>query len=227
MRFHNEPPLDDENNARGEAAFGASQQAEAEDSGVWRAPLRKSAPPPSYSAERPPWPELVRMVRAQVRSLVGQTRDLEDLTQAALEQVVKSIDRFEGRCELSTYTYRISSRVVMNHWRSLRRYLKRFVLGADDVPEPEADPDADEKPTQLLERQRSARLHHHLDRLSATLRVVVVLADLEELPASQIAQIVDCPEPTVRSRLARGRADLARRLAKDPLFSDDVQRGRQ
>lgn len=208
----NDPPFDDPE-VTSQASSGASQ----EDSGVWRALSRK--PISEYSTERPPWPELVRMVRAQVRSLVGHTRDLEDLTQAALEQVVKSIDRFEGRCELSTYTYRISSRVVMNHWRSLRRYLKRFVLGADDVPEPETD--IDEKPAQLLERQRAARLHHHLDKLSATLRVVVVLADLEELPASRIAEIVDCPEPTVRSRLARGRAELARRLTRDPLFAED------
>lgn len=167
---------------------------------------------------RPSWPELVRLVRAQVRSLVGPTRDLEDLTQASLEQVVRSIDRFEGRCELSTFTYRIASRVVMNHWRSLRRYFRRFVAPFDDVPEPCTDEAAD--PMDLLLRRRAARLHHHLDRLSPEHRMVVVLADLEDLPASRIAEIVECPEPTVRSRLKRARADLARRLARDPLFAE-------
>jgi RNA polymerase sigma-70 factor (ECF subfamily) len=167
---------------------------------------------------RPSWNDLVRLVRAQVRSLVGPTRDLEDLTQATLEQVVRSIDRFEGRCELSTFTYRIASRVVMNHWRSLKRYFRRFVLPFDDMPEPHTDDAAD--PMELQERQRAARLHHHLDQLSPEHRLVVVLADLEDLPASRIAEIVECPEPTVRSRLKRARADLARRLARDPMFAE-------
>jgi RNA polymerase sigma-70 factor (ECF subfamily) len=179
------------------------------DSGVHRAPR-----------PLPAWPELVSLVRAQVRSLVGPTRDLEDLTQATLEQVVRSLERFEGRSELSTFTYRIASHVVMNHWRSLRRYFRRFVLGLDDVPEPEFPGDGD--PAKLVERQRAARLHHHLDRLSAEHRIAVVLADLEELPASRIAEILECPEPTIRSRLKRARAELVRRLSSDPMFRDEA-----
>ncbi len=167
------------------------------------------------------WPELVSIVRAQVRSLVGPTRDLEDLTQTALEQVVRSLDGFEGRCETTTFTYRIASRVVMNHWRSFRRYVRRFVTSDAELAPPVS---ADDDPLAILERHRAARLHHHLERLSADQRVVVVLADLEELPASRIAEILDTPEPTVRSRLARGRAELQRRLKGDPLFADDVAR---
>lgn len=181
------------------------------DSGIHRSPRKEPTPP---------WPELVSLVRAQVRSLVGPTRDLEDLTQATLEQVVRSLDRFEGRSELSTFTYRIASHVVMNHWRSLKRYFRRFVLGIDDVPEAEHPGEGDT--TKLIERQRAARLHHHLDRLSAEHRIVVVLADLEDLPASRIGEILGCPEPTVRSRLKRARADLVRRLSGDPMFRDEA-----
>src|SRR5687767_10066171 len=142
------------------------------DSGVHRSPGRPET--------TPAWPELVALVRRQVRSLVGPTRDLEDLTQMTLEQVVRSLDRFEGRSELSTFTYRIASHVVMNHWRSLRRYFRRFVLGIDDVPEPELLGEGDT--SKLIERQRAARLHHHLDRITADHRIVVVLADLQDLP---------------------------------------------
>ena len=190
-----------------------------EDSGIRRvgAPRGVGSDP----TPRPSWPELVVMVRAQVRSLVGPTRDLEDLTQATLEQVVRSLPRFQGRCELSTFTYTIASRIVMNHWRSIGRYLRRFVLGIDDIPEPEAGAASD--PESLADRERAARLHHHLDGLPADQRIVVVLSDLEELPASRIAEIVSCPEATVRSRLLRGRASLARRLVRDPMFADDVR----
>lgn len=194
----------------------ANVDVDGEDSGIRRVGAHGGS-----AAYRPSWPELVALVRAQVRSLVGPTRDLEDLTQATLEQIVRALPRFEGRCELSTFTYCIASRIVMNHWRSIGRYLRRFVLGIDDVPEPEASSDSD--PESILDRERAARLHHHLDGLSAEQRIVVVLADLEELPASRIAEIVECPEATVRSRLLRGRAALARKLVRDPLFADDVR----
>lgn len=187
-----------------------------EDSGIRRVGAHLGA-----AEDRPSWPELVVLVRAQVRSLVGSTRDLEDLTQATLEQIVRALPQFEGRCELSTFTYCIASRIVMNHWRSISRYLRRFVLGIDDVPEPEASSSSDSD--SLLDRERAARLHHHLEGLPANQRIVVVLSDLEELPASRIAEIVDCPEPTVRSRLLRGRAALAKKLLRDPLFCDDVR----
>src|SRR6476620_269585 len=101
----------------------------------------------SVPSPPPPWPELVSIVRGQVRSLVGPTRDLDDLTQATLEQVVRAMDRFEGRCETTTFTYRIASRVVMNHWRSLRRYLRWFV--PSDV-EPISDSD---DPLAIIERR--------------------------------------------------------------------------
>jgi len=197
------------------AAAPADARVHEDDSGIRRVDVDVRR-----EAARPPWNEVVVMVRAQVRSLVGPSRDAEDLTQAALEQVVRALPRFEERCELSTFTYCIASRTVMNHWRSLGRYLRRFVLGIDDVPEPEAPSSAEA--SSLLERQRAARLHHHLEGLPADQRIVVVLADLEELPASRIAEIVQCPEPTVRSRLKRGRAALAKKLTRDPLFADDA-----
>jgi RNA polymerase sigma-70 factor (ECF subfamily) len=182
--------------------------------------IRRLAQASSATLVRPSWPELVVLVRRQVRSLVGPTRDLEDLTQATLEQIVRALPRFEARCELSTFTYSIASRIVMNHWRSIGRYLRRFVLGLDDIVEPEADSliDADT----LVERERFVRLHKHLETLPADQRLVVVLSDLEELPAPRIAEIVGCPEPTVRSRLKRGREALAKKLIKDPLFADDA-----
>ncbi len=170
---------------------------------------------------RPPWPELVVLVRAQVRSLVGPSSELEDLTQATLEQILHALPRFEDRCELSTFTYSIASRVVMNHWRSIGRYFRRFVLGLDDIVEPESCAPSD--PETLVERQRVARLHVHLDALPADQRIVVVLADLEELPAARVAEIIECPEATVRSRLKRGREALAKKLLRDPMFADDVR----
>jgi RNA polymerase sigma-70 factor (ECF subfamily) len=169
-----------------------------------------------------PWEQVVATVHLQMRSLVGPTADLEDLTQAALEQVVKSVDRYEGRAALSTYTYRICANVALNHWRWWRRWLRRFEREPDaksGAPEP-AD-GARSASERLLEAERARRLYAALERLEAKRRLVITLADLEELPASRVAEILECPEATVRSRLRKARMELFEALKGDRLFAKE------
>jgi RNA polymerase sigma-70 factor (ECF subfamily) len=167
-------------------------------------------------AEGVAWPEVVRTVHRQMRSLVGGGhRDLEDLAQAALERLVIALPRFEGRAELSTFTYRLCAHVAMDHWRGWRRWAKRFQFWTERVSDlaAEGEPSAD-----CLADERARRLYACLERLTPAKRICVTLAELEELPASRIAEILECPEATVRSRLRAGRAELAAMLRRDPLF---------
>jgi RNA polymerase sigma-70 factor, ECF subfamily len=170
-------------------------------------------------ADAAPWPELVRTVHKQMRSLVGpQNRELEDLAQLALERLVVALPRFEGRAELTTFAYGVCVNVAMGHWRGWRRWVSRFRFWGDDVVEPPAAGDLLET---WIQGERARRLHAYLARLAPVQRVCVTLADLEELPASRIAEILDCPEPTVRSRLRAGRERLVAMLRRDPLFASD------
>jgi RNA polymerase sigma-70 factor (ECF subfamily) len=168
-----------------------------------------------------PWPELVRLVARQMESIVGPSPDRDDLTQSALEHVVRALDRFEGRAELATFTYRVCARVALNHWRGFRRWLRRFQLGVDASH----DEIADERDVSAaaLEKERARALHAALERMDPMRRIVVTLADLEDLPGARIAEILECPEATVRSRLRRGRSELYALLAKDPLFRDEIE----
>ena len=159
------------------------------------------------------WPELVAIVHRQMRSIVGPTRDLEDLTQMALEQVLRGIERYDGRAKLSTFTYRICAHVALNHWRWWRRWLRSFEMGIDDrgdVPASGGD--------SALAAERARRVHGALERLDPARRLALTLADLEGLTSAEIAEIVDCPEPTVRSRLRQARLDLSSALRRDPYF---------
>jgi RNA polymerase sigma-70 factor (ECF subfamily) len=169
------------------------------------------------------WAELVGSVHRQMRSLVGPIAELEDLTQIALEQVLRSIDRFEGRAQLSTFTYRVCANVALHHFRWWRRFLRRFEPGHADVTDtvPTGRSDATE---QMIANERTRRLHRALDRLDASKRVTLVLADLEELPGSRVAEILGIPEPTVRSRLRAARMELHQILQRDPLFSSEAVR---
>jgi len=168
-----------------------------------------------------PWPELVRLVARQMESIVGPSVDRDDLTQSALEHVVRALERFEGRAELATFTYRVCARVALNHWRGFRRWLRRFQLGMDASHEEIAD--ERDVSSAALERERARALHAALERMDPMRRIVVTLADLEDLSGARIAEILECPEPTVRSRLRRGRSELFALLAKDPLFRDEIE----
>jgi RNA polymerase sigma factor (sigma-70 family) len=164
-----------------------------------------------------PWPELVCTVRRQMGSLVGPGhRELEDLTQAALERVVEALPRFEGRAQLTTFTYRVCAHVAMSHWRGWRRWARRFQFWTDAAFD---EPAPDDVGKAWIEAERARRLHRCIERLSPTKRACLTLVDLEDLPASRVAEIVGCPEPTVRSRLRSARAELARMLRRDPLFA--------
>jgi RNA polymerase sigma-70 factor, ECF subfamily len=175
------------------------------------------AVPPNDAAAS--WDEVVAMVHGQMRSLVGPTRDLEDLSQAALEQVARSIEGFEGRSRLSTFTYRICVHVAQNHGRSWRRWLARFEMWGERSHDDDVLTDRTASAhARLLESERSHRLHRALGKLSPMKRYALTLVDLEELPVAEVATILECAEGTVRSRLAAARRELYETLRRDPLF---------
>jgi RNA polymerase sigma-70 factor (ECF subfamily) len=154
--------------------------------------------------------QLFEAVHTRMRSLAGPlTPDLDDLVQLAAEQVFKTLHRFDGRSELSTWVYGVCFRVLLNQRRWYRRWRIRFTF--QDVPLDPPDPAP--PPAEVLEaRARARQLHLGLAKLSEKLRTAVVLHDLEELEVSEIATIVGCGELTVRSRLRDGRKQLARLL---------------
>jgi RNA polymerase sigma-70 factor, ECF subfamily len=169
------------------------------------------------------WTDLVSLVRRSMRSIAGPTRDLEDLTQTALERVVRSLGaepRFEARAQLSTFVYRVCSGVAINHWRWWRRWVRRFELGTQSAVEPAADSLSDSPNAESLERARTRRLYEVLERMDPARRVVLTLCDLEELSAARVAEILECPEGTVRSRLRQARLELAARVRSDPWFKE-------
>ena len=69
----------------------------------------------------------------------------------------------------------------------------------------------------LAGREASELLQHALQKLSPELRETVILRDLEELDYKEIAQVLNVPEGTVKSRLNRGRAELARILKRQKI----------
>jgi len=172
--------------------------------------------------------ELLGLLYRQLRRLAGPRPDLDDIVQAAAERALKSLPRFEGRAQLSTWTYGVAYRTLLDHDRWYARFKRRYIQADDASPTDGADQTGGatlaeprtrfDSEALLIEVERARRLYRALDQLPGAKRAVVILHDLEGLPASEVASVVGVNEGTIRSRLRDGRAKLAEILGRDPLF---------
>lgn len=164
--------------------------------------------------------ELLALLYRQMRALAGPRQDLDDLVQAAAERAIKALTRFEGRSSLSTFTYGIVYRTLLDHQRWYRRFQRRFIQELPDEPEDPSFPRSSE--TDLRELERARRLYVALDRLPKEKRATLILHDLEGLSVGEVATISGTHELTVRSRLRDAHKKLATLLREDPLFDPEV-----
>jgi RNA polymerase sigma-70 factor (ECF subfamily) len=133
----------------------------------------------------------------------------EDAAQDVFMAVYRSLARFRGEAQLSTWIYRIAARhaVRMGRRRRVREFLSVLALRE---PPPPATPDPSERASHLH------MLDRMLTRLNPKKRTVFVLFEIEGLKVDEIARVVGCPENTVWSRLHHARSEMlkmARRSA--------------
>lgn len=150
-------------------------------------------------------------VHALCRRLVGNEADALDATQEALIAIVRGLPRFDGRARFSTWVHRVATNACLDE---LRRRGRRPVVGLPQDRDPEGtgplpDPRAQAATEAVTDR---LELDAALAALRPELRAAVVLRDLCQLDYAEMAQVLDLPPGTVRSRIARGRAQLARLL---------------
>jgi RNA polymerase sigma-70 factor (ECF subfamily) len=133
----------------------------------------------------------------------------EDAAQDVFMAVYRSLGRFRGEAQLSTWIYRIAARhaVRMGRRRRVREFLSALALRE---PPPPSTPDPSERASHLH------MLDRMLNRLNPKKRTVFVLFEIEGLKVDEIARVVGCPENTVWSRLHHARSEMlkmARRSA--------------
>jgi RNA polymerase sigma-70 factor, ECF subfamily len=134
---------------------------------------------------------------AVCRRITGSDADAADALQNALISIVKNINTFDGRAQLSTWTYRIAVNAALDE---VRRRSRRPVALAE-VGEPDPD-DSIDTVADRLDADAALR------KLSPDHRAAVVLRDVCGLDYAEIGEVLRLPAGTVRSRIARGRAAL-------------------
>ena len=165
--------------------------------------------------------ELFALHKDRVASIVfrflGQSSDVDDVVQEVFLHVHRSLPRFRGDSRFTTWLYRLTANVTKMHLR--RRASRPRVV---DVEVPDLPRHA-EPPDDALARQLRVRaLYRLLERLSEKKRMVLVLHDLEGLPAAEIAEVVEAPIMTVRTRLFYARRDLYAMFEEEPTLASLV-----
>ncbi|MCD4688214.1 MAG: RNA polymerase sigma factor [Desulfuromonadaceae bacterium] len=138
--------------------------------------------------------------------LVGNRAEAEEIAQEGFLRLHRSLDSFRGDCSLSSYLYRIVSRLAIDHLRreKLRRKLFFFRRQEDDVDPVDMAADTGASPRDNLQsKETGKRLLAALDLLSARQRAVFVLRHQEGLPLKEIAATLGLEEGTVKTHLHR------------------------
>ena len=140
------------------------------------------------------------------RRIVAHPEDALDATQEAMIAIARGIHRFDGRSAFTTWCYRVATNAALDELR--RKQRRPLPSDPASTPEPVAGGPS-------TEDQVGARLDVDaaLRELPEDFRVAVVLRDLCDLDYAEIADVLDVPPGTVRSRISRGRALLVERLA--------------
>jgi RNA polymerase sigma-70 factor (ECF subfamily) len=136
--------------------------------------------------------------------VVGNSPDLEDLLQESYLQLLKALKGYRGDARTTTFLHRVCVNVGLMHLRSKRRRPEDPV---EEMPEQNA-PLEQSPETQAQVKQAYGLAQRALSQLSAEKADVFVYHELLGLKPEEIAELVDCPVNTVRSRLNRARVDF-------------------
>jgi len=144
-------------------------------------------------------------IYAICRRLAGNDADAADATQEALLAIVRGLPRFDGRAAFTTWSYRVATNACLDELRRRSRRPSPDPMDGDTVvtnPQPNED---------RVGQTVAARMDVDagLEHLAEDFRAVVVLRDHLGLEYAEIAEVLEIPIGTVRSRLARGRSQLA------------------
>jgi RNA polymerase sigma-70 factor, ECF subfamily len=173
----------------------------------------------ALAGENSAWEELLTGYSRKIYNLcyrfTGRTTEAEDLTQEVFIKVFQTLRTYDAaQGAFSTWLNRLARNHLVDHYRRTRK--DRLTSSIDeDAGQIEERPSQLESPTARVEsRERRELLQAALDRLSPDMREAVILRDLQDLEYEEISQVLEVPVGTVKSRINRGRLELARVLKR-------------
>ena len=172
------------------------------------------------------WEEIVQRYNRRIYNIcyrfAGSGDDAQDLTQEVFIKMFRTLGSYDvERGAFMTWVTTITRNLLVDHFRKTKQ--DRMTDSLDSAPsehedaqpisaqiaDPSRPPDA-----QVQSRETRDAVHQALQKLSPELREAVILRDLQDMDYKEIAGALKVPEGTVKSRINRGRAELARLLQR-------------
>ena len=154
--------------------------------------------------------------RHKIQSLVSRyvhaAEDVDDVAQEAFIKAYRALPRFRGESAFYTWLYRIAVNTAKNYLASRRRRPVSVELDADDADLGDALEDADDPEGALRQDQLRDAVAAALAALPEDLRSALTLREFDGLSYAEIAEIMECPVGTVRSRIFRAREAVDERI---------------
>ena len=172
------------------------------------------------------WEELVRQQNRRIYNIcyrfTGSATDAEDLTQEVFIRLYRTMSSYEpDKGSFTTWLTTLTRNMLVDHFRRTRQ--ERLTDSIDAAPAADEDAPAlsekieDQAPSpdaRLASKETQKIVQLALQKVSPDLREAVILRDLQDMDYKDIALTLKVPEGTVKSRINRGRAELARLLSR-------------
>jgi RNA polymerase sigma-70 factor, ECF subfamily len=178
------------------------------------------------AGEAAAWEEIVQRYHRRIYNICyrfsGSPDQAQDLTQEVFIKMYGSLKSYDSqRAAFMTWMTTITRNLLVDYFRKTKQERMTDSLDAapseheDAMPLSERIPDKALPPdARVQSRETKEAVHRALQKLSPDLREAVILRDLQDMDYREIATVLRVPEGTVKSRINRGRAELARLLQR-------------
>jgi RNA polymerase sigma-70 factor, ECF subfamily len=172
------------------------------------------------------WEEIVRLYNRRIYNIcyrfAGSSDDAEDLSQEVFIKMYRTMSTYDpSRGAFVTWVTTITRNLLVDHFRKTKQDRMTDSIDTSSSEHEDAQPLSEQIPdhaaapdAHVQSREVGETVHAALGRLSPELREAVILRDLQDMDYREIATVLRVPEGTVKSRINRGRAELARLLQR-------------
>jgi len=139
----------------------------------------------------------------------------EDLTQEVFIRVYRSLDQYDAKQgDLANWLMRLARNLIIDDYRHRQRNPQNSMADAVDDHHYHLRAVGNSAHREMERKELAAQVQEGIDKLPEDLRTCVILRDIEELTYQEIVDVLKIPEGTVKSRINRGRIELAKILRR-------------
>ena len=153
-----------------------------------------------------------RVVIATIHRAIGDAWEAEDLAQRVFIQIYRSASRYQPTAKFTTWMFTIIHNTVLNEHRRRSRHAAQSLEAAHEAGLELPDARATDPAREVAERELQARIQTAIQELPANQRTAVILCRFEGQSYDEIARVLKCTVPAVKSLLHRARETLKEKL---------------